>query len=146
MNTDNKRTTKEYPLPKKDGINIRTKYGTLDKNNPNIIYIRSKAVITPITDKKDFSEEIIKIKKSFEKKVKETVRNSCSFEDKHICTIEMSENGISFGKKSHVKYDIYVKPKNIKNLDDYSNDIQTLVYQFNQTLANLFTENNIKIE
>jgi hypothetical protein len=146
MNTDNKRTTKEYPLPKKDGINIRTKYGTLDKNNPNIIYIRSKAVITPITDKKDFSEEIIKIKRSFENKVKETVRNSYSFEDKHICTIEMSENGISFGKKSHVKYDIYVKPKEMKPLIEYHNDMLRLSYLFNKELSQSLINNNIKIE
>ena len=145
MDIDNKRTTKEYEI--KDGhTKIRSKYGTLDKSNPEIIYIRSRATITPVFKKKDFSEEIILIKRLFEKNVKKIICNSNDFEDKYICSIEMSENGISFNKKSHVKYDVYVKPKNNKNLEDYSDDIKSLVYQFNQNLLNLFTENNIKIE
>ena len=146
MSVDNKRTTKEYKLKDDGHTKIKSKYGTLDKNNPESSYIRSRASITPTIKKKDFSEEIILIKRFFEKNVKNIIYASSDFENKYICSIEMSENGISFNKKSHVKDDIYVKPKNNKNLDDYSNDIQTLVYQFNQTLANLFTENNIKIE
>jgi hypothetical protein len=146
MDIDNRRTTKEYNLKDDGHTKIKSKYGTLDKNNPEILYIRSRATITPVIKKKDFSENIISIKKHFEKNVKNIIYSSNNFEDKYICSIEMSENGISFNKKSHVKYDIYVKPKNNKNLEDYSNDIQTLTYQFNQTLANLFTENNIKIE
>ena len=146
MDTENKRTTKEFKIPNDGHTNIRSKYGTLDKNNPEILYIRSRATITPVIKKKDFSENIIEIKRIFEKNVKTVILNSKAFEDKYICSIEMSENGIAFGKKSHVKYDIYVKPKTNKTIEEYSDDIQTIAYLFNQNLLQSLTENNIKIE
>ena len=142
----NKRTTKEYKLDDKNNIGIKSKYGTLDKNNPEILYIRSRAIITPVIKKKDFSEDIALVKKEFEKNIKRIILNSNIFENKHICSIEMSENGIAFGKKSHMKYDIYVKPKENKLLEEYFDDVKNLVYVFNQNLSELLTKNNIKIE
>lgn len=143
--TDNKRTTKEYKLEDKPRTNIKSKYGTLDKNKPEILYIRSKATITPSIKKKDFSEDIASIKSLFEKNVKGIILKSNDFENKHICSIEMSENGIAYGKKSHLKYDIYVKPKEAKTLSDYSNDIQYLTSEFNFNLLQLLSSNNIVI-
>lgn len=142
----NKRTTKEYKLDDNNNIGIKSKYGTLDKNNPEILYIRSRAIITPVIKKKDFSEDIALVKKEFEKNIKRVILNSNIFENKHICSIEMSENGIAFGKKSHMKYDIYVKPKENKLLEEYFDDVKNLVYVFNQNLSELLTKNNIKIE
>lgn len=142
----NKRTTKEYKLDDNNNIGIKSKYGTLDKNNPEILYIRSRAIITPVIKKKDFSEDIALIKKEFEKNIKRIILNSNIFENKHICSIEMSENGIAFSKKSHMKYDIYVKPKENKLLEEYFDDVKNLVYVFNQNLSELLTKNNIKIE
>jgi hypothetical protein len=144
MDSNNKRTTKEYKL--NNNVKIKTKYGTLDKNNPEILYIRSRATITPEIKKKDFSEDIALIKRIFEKNVKTIIFESNVFENKHICNIEMSENGIAFGKKSHVKYDIYIKPKISKKLEEYKNDVIDLVCLFNQNLSQSLTENNIKIE
>lgn len=143
---NNKRTTKEYKLDDNNNIGIKSKYGTLDKNNPEILYIRSRAIITPVIKKKDFSEDIALVKKEFEKNIKRIILNSNIFENKHICSIEMSENGIAFGKKSHMKYDIYVKPKENKLLEEYFDDVKNLVYVFNQNLSELLTKNNIKIE
>ena len=143
---NNKRTTKEYKLDDNNNIGIKSKYGTLDKNNPEILYIRSRAIITPLIKKKDFSEDIALVKKEFEKNIKRIILNSNIFENKHICSIEMSENGIAFGKKSHMKYDIYVKPKENKLLEEYFDDVKNLVYVFNQNLSELLTKNNIKIE
>lgn len=142
----NKRTTKEYKLDDNNNIGIKSKYGTLDKNNPEILYIRSRAIITPVIKKRDFSEDIALVKKEFEKNIKRIILNSNIFENKHICSIEMSENGIAFGKKSHMKYDIYVKPKENKLLEEYFDDVKNLVYVFNQNLSELLTKNNIKIE
>ena len=146
MNTDNKRTTKEYPLPKIDGINIRTKYGALDKNNPEILYIRSRVSITPnVSDKRDFSDDIVSFKKSFEEEIRRIVHNSADFEDKHILTIEISENGITYGKKSHAKYDVFLKPLEMKELEQYHNEMLRLSYLFNQTLHRLLEERGIEI-
>lgn len=145
MNTENKRTAKEYKLSFDNHFSIQSKYGALDKNNPEILHIRSKATITPSVNKKDFSEDIIFLKREFEKNVKQTLINSYDFENKHICSIEMSENGIAFGKKSHVKYDVYIKPKFQKKLKEYNNDILRLVYNFNQNLTELLTNCEIEI-
>ena len=81
MDIDNKRTTKEYNLKDDGHTKIKSKYGTLYKNNPEIIYIRSRASITPTIKKKDFSEEIILIKRFFEKNVKNIIYASNDFDN-----------------------------------------------------------------
>ena len=146
MDTENRRTSKEFKIPNDGLTNIKSRYGALDKNNPEILYIRSRATITPSIKKKDFSENIIEVKKIFEKNIKTVILNSKAFEKKYICSIEISENGIAFGKKSHVKYDIYVKPKMNKAIEEYYDDVQTMVYLFNQKLSQLLIESNINIE
>lgn len=145
MLTNNRRTAKEYKLDN-DETGIKSKYGTLNKNNPEIIYIRSRATITPTVKKKDFSEEVELIKKTFVNSIKTTIADSLVFENKHICSIEMSENGISFGKKSHVKYDVFLKPKVIKSIEEYTSNIQYLVGVFNRNLYAMLSEVNIKVE
>ena len=82
----------------------------------------------------------------FEKNVRNETLKLHAFEDKHIFSIEISENGIAYGKKSHVKYDVYIKPKVIKPLKEYDNDILRLSYTFNYNLKELLSERNIMIE
>lgn len=145
MDNENKRTTKEYKIVDKQFPEMKIKYGTLDRNNPEIVYIRTKARITPIVKKKEYNDGVTSVKETFEKLVKSVVRNNSYFEDKHICSIEISENGIAFGKKSHIKYDVYVKPKEIKKLDEHETEIKSMVFIFNENLSNSLFANDIEV-
>lgn len=145
MDNENKRTTKEYKIVDKQFPEMKIKYGTLDRNNPEIVYIRTKARITPTVKKKEYNDGVASVKESFEKLVKSVVRNNGYFEDKHICSIEISENGIAFGKKSHVKYDVYVKPKEMKKLDEHETEIKNIVFIFNENLSNSLFANDIEV-
>lgn len=143
MDDINRRTTKEYKIVDNLFPTIKIKYGTLDKNNPEIIYIRSKARITPTIKKKDYNDSVSIIKKEFIKNVKTIVKSYSKFEGKHICSLEMSDNGIAFGKKSYIKYDVYVKPKEIKKIDEYENDIKNMISDVDIMLNHLLEINDI---
>lgn len=145
MTDDNKRTTKEYKIIDSQFPNVKIKYGTLDRNNPEIIYIRSKARVTPLIKQRDYYDSVTMVKNTFGNTVHNIIKNHTHFENRHICSIEMSENGISFGKKSYIKYDIYVKPKKVLKLNEYELDINNMVHVFNTNLSNELIKNNIKI-
>lgn len=140
-----KRTAKEYKLGTIDGIGINVKYGTLDKNNPEIIYIRCKGGIKPNEDKKDYSEEIMSLKEDFLFSVKEIINNSPLFNNKHICSIEVSD-GISPRKTSRLKYDVFLKPKIKKEISEYKEDIIDIVKSFNSVVLQLLIDRNIHLE
>lgn len=144
MNTENKRKAKEYKLPL-DYTKIKSKYGTLDKNNPEVVYIRSRASITPSIKKKDFSDDVISLKKVFLNNVKTLITINNIFENKHLCNIEVSEKGLEYGKKSHIKFDVYLKPKEIKPIMEYYEDIKELSTVFNENLMGILGYIDIKV-
>ena len=139
-----KRTAKEYSISD-ETTGLKTKYGALDKKNPEVIYIKSRATITPKIKKRDFSDSISKLKKVFEDNVRKTMAHLTDYDKRHICTLEISENGISYGKKSRVRYDIFIKPKTVKPLEEYRDEIQKLSHIFNTDLKTLLNDNNIDV-
>ena len=138
-----KRTSKEYSI-KNDNFKIKTKYGTLNKNNPNIIYLRSKTKVKSLNKDKDYKEELKNINIFFQKYVK-TIINETNLFNNHICTFETPEKGIIFNKISNLKYDLYLQPKTIKDMCEYENDITLLTNKANKKLLELCEKYNIEL-
>ena len=59
----NKRSKKEIKLQNTDKYTVR--YGSLNKEIPEVIYIRAKTKIIPKTKKSDYSKDILGIKDEF---------------------------------------------------------------------------------
>lgn len=137
-----KRTSKEYALDTNDCFKV--KYGTLNKYNPDVIYIRAKAKLKALTKNYDYKSELKMIEFNFIKKVKKLSINTNLF-DKIICTFETPDKGISHKNSSFIKYDIYLHPKTIKNITDYENDVKSLLSLTNKELITLCLKNNIVI-
>lgn len=138
-----KRTSKEYFINKKSLI--KTKYGTLNKNNPEVLYIRSKAKLRALEENKDYKDELTNISFVFQKYVKQLIKESKLF-NKHICTFETPEKGIVFNKKSYVKFDVYLKPNIVQDMGIYENYFNNLTYQLDEKLIQLCAERQIAIE
>lgn len=129
-----KRTSKEYFITKNSFI--KTKYGTLNKHNPEVLYVRSKTKLNALENKKDYKSDLDDIGLNFKKYVKTLINNTNLF-NKYICIIETPEKGIVFNKLSHLKYDLYLHPKIIKDLLLYEREINYIVTNANNKLKEL---------
>ena len=139
------RTAKEIHIPNKRKNGFKVKYGSLDKKNPDILYVRSRTTITPSIKKSDYSKEILSVKNKFVHDANDIILLSDYFEDRFICNIEISEKSLAYGKKSHLKYDVYLKPLENKNFEEYYDDINNIVNKLNVKLSFLLETNNLKI-
>lgn len=136
MHNDRKR---EIQIGIVDGYNV--KYGTLNKMKSNVIYIRGKAKIFPSLKKNSYQKEIYNLKHNFNKKVKQLIEEENGLLNSFICHLEMNETGMTFHKKSFIKYDVYIKPIIVKKIDDYNDYIINFVNKLNTVLTCLLKAN-----
>lgn len=121
-----------------------TKYGsTMDEECPSVIYLRTKSKITPLLEKKEYNDEVIKIKDRFNDFVHKTVMKSKSLENDYLFNIDMSEKSVKFGKVSFLRYDIYVKPTKKQNLQKNFARMSQLSHTLDKKLENLLMSNGI---
>lgn len=125
---------------------LSAKYGTIDKNSPDVLYIRAKGRIMPTIKKNDYSKDIIDLKSSFSNIIKD---NIFSFKkdintEKYIYNVDISEKGISYKKGSYIKYDIFVKPKEKRKIMDYKDIITSFLTNVNDDIKEKLDNLNLK--
>lgn len=126
--------------------NFNTKYGTTCKEvKPSIIYIKSKTRITPTIKQPSYEKEIDKIKVKLKKFIETLLNSHKSFENINIFNIEISSKSVTYKKVSHLKYDLYIKPKVKRNLENYQRLIKTLSTKINSYIIKLLTRFNLEI-
>ena len=137
-----KRLFKQYQIIKEKGL--RVNYGTTDRNNPVILYVRAKGNIKPVINKKSYYDDVMELKKHFKQFVKENVNNLKSLKtEKYLCNIDVSENGLSYNKSGHFRYEIFLKPIETKELNIYENDIINLTNNINNEMTLFLNERGI---
>lgn len=126
--------------------NLSVKYGTLDKNSPDVLFIRFKGKIIPTIIKNDYSKEIVELKTEFNSVVKNVILNYCDIFDcnRYLCNMEVSEKGITFKKGSYIKFDIFLKPNEIKDIILYKSIMEKIANEINCEIINTLNNLNLK--
>lgn len=126
--------------------NLSVKYGTLDKNSPDVLFIRFKGKIIPTIIKNDYSKEIVELKTEFNSIVKNVILKYCDIFDcnRYLCNMEVSEKGITFKKGSYIKFDIFLKPNEIKDIILYKNIMEKIANEINYEIINTLNNLNLK--
>ena len=138
------RTTKQIKI--EDIEDLSAKYGTIDKNSPDVLYIRAKGRIMPTVKKNDYSNDIIELKKGFANIIKNNImsfKNDIN-EKKYIYNIEISEKGISYKKGSYIKYDIFIRPNVKKEILEYKDIVTNLLTNVNNEMKQKLDNLNLK--
>ena len=150
------RKTKQIKLNIMDNLSV--KYGTLDKNSPDVLFIRFKGkiipnallytpyIIIPTIIKNDFLKEIVKLKAEFDKIIKDILINYCDIFDckRYLCNIEVSEKGVTYKKGSYIKFDVFVRPNEIKDIMCYEDVITRMSIEINNEIINILSKLNLK--
>lgn len=131
---------KEYDID--NNTVFKTKFGTFDKDKPSVIYLNARAKLKPTIKKTNYAPDIKRIKNGFDKFVSEMLSKDKNFGDKFLFSCDVSENNLSFSKKSHIKYEVLVKPVERKNLIDYSETMSILSKDITEKLIEIMQENN----
>ena len=126
--------------------NLSVKYGTLDKNSPNVLFVRFKGKIIPTIIKNDYTKEIVELKTEFNNIVKNVILNYCNIFDcnKYLCNMEVSEKGVTHKKGSYIKFDVFVRPNETKDITYYEDVIKRMSIEINNEIINILNKLNLK--
>ena len=143
-----KRLNKEYKLDVCS--HIKLKYGTVNRNNPQVIYVSGKCWVSPLR-KMDYTSVFNEAEKNMRKNIKTFLIDGVNFEDKYILDFDINIDNISPNEKKFLSFDFYLKQneKNKKELsafkDAFNRKISTIVNNLVYILKeNDFTVNKTK--
>ena len=126
------RLNKEYYLNFNDKINL--KYGSVNKNLPQVIYVCGSSWITPKFNGEYYSI-INSIFSKFKSQLKCAIVASPYFENKFVCDFDLKTASLRENKKNYFTFEFYVKQKNnIIQLKDISNNKLLLIIKLLHTI------------
>ena len=126
--------------------NISLKYGSVNKNDPQVIYVSGKMWICPTYDG-DFNEPIKLVYSKFKKELSRILRNSTVFESRHILDFDLNSENLVRDKKKFFSITFFVKQKseNLINLNNIKNIVSSdFSYLFSE-LENDLIENEFEV-
>jgi hypothetical protein len=143
-----KRLNKEYKLDVCSHITL--KYGTVNRNNPQVIYVSGKCWVSPLR-KMNYTSVFNEAEKNMRKNIKTFLIDGVNFEDKYILDFDINIDNISPSEKKFLSFDFYLKQneKNKKELsafkDVFNRKISTIANNLVYVLKkNDFTVNKTK--
>lgn len=90
---------------------FKIKIGTIDKKNPEVVYIELGSYISPLSSMENYTQSIEKINKSTKTFLNSLFLGSKLCEDDFIFISDVADKRITKGKKSYMEMQIYIKPK-----------------------------------
>jgi len=140
-----KRLNKEYKLDVCKHISL--KYGTVNKNNPQVVYVSGKCWVSPLK-KMDYGNVIDSIEKNMRNNIKTFLIDGVNFDNKFILDFDINIENFSPNSKKFLSFDFYLRQneKNKKELIDLKDMFNRKVSTIANNLVYMFKENDFTIE
>lgn len=133
---------KVYIYNEEKGFVTKVSTNTTD-DCPEVVFIRTKVCITPKIKQEKHEEEILSLKQKFSDFSNDFLKKCDGFSDDYIFTCSLAEKSVQFNKKSHLHYDIFLKPKIITNFEDIKTKLEYIFEKLNEQLTILFDKYNL---
>ena len=139
-----KRLNKEITLDVCDSIVL--KYGTVNKDNPKVIYVSGKCWLTPL-DEMDFPCVISSVEKEFLRSVKGLMFDGNDFDGKIIMDFDVNCDKMSLGEKKFLSFDFFLRQKDgvLKSLIELKPIILSKVMPAINSLLCTFSNKNFLV-
>lgn len=140
-----KRLNKEYKLDVCNHISL--KYGTVNRNNPQVVYISGKCWVSPQKEM-DYSNVINDIEKSMRKNIKSFLIDGVNFDNKFILDFDINIDNLSPKVKKFLSFDFYLRQneKNKKELADLKELFNRKISTIANNLVYSFKENDFTVD
>ena len=131
-----------YQLEKNNHFTTKVSTTTNDEI-PNVVFLRAKVRITPLLNKKSYETEINTIRDIFNSFAKNVLDNNVDYDKNYIFTIDVAEKSVRYKKTTHLRYDIYLKPKHEWTLLQHKEKLSTISERLDNKLIELFKQYNL---
>jgi hypothetical protein len=140
-----KRLNKEYKLDSSDYVIL--KYGSVNKDNPQVVYISGKCWICP-TVETDYDKVVADIESEMRKNIRKTLVDGINFDDKFILDFDISTDGLYPNRKKFLSFDFYLRQneRNKKSLVDLKQLLDSKVRYISNEMVFTFKENAFTVE
>ena len=135
--------TNEYSIKLND--NIILSYGTLNEETSDVISITVKGKFQPIIDINDYNQNIKNVKNNFIINSNKLLTNVNWIENHYIFTTNFTESGIKYNNSYKWKYQLYIIPKEKKNITLINVNIKELNVNLTDILKDIFLKQNFNI-
>lgn len=140
-----KRLNKEYKLDVCKHISL--KYGTVNRNNPQVVYVSGKCWVSPLRNM-NYVDVISNIEKEMRRNIKTFFIDEINFDNKYILDFDINVDNINPNEKKFLSFDFYLRQneKNKKQLGDLKDMLNRKVSTIANNLVYMFKENDFSIE
>jgi hypothetical protein len=123
---------KEIPVALSDKFSVV--YGSVDKMNPEVLFLKGKTWINP-TVKKDYTASAKFMEKRFKKQLSLALSKSPHFNSSFICDFNAKERTLRKGKSCQLTFELFFKQKDkIALLEELG---ETMTQTFTDVMTNL---------
>ena len=138
---ESKRSGKQYLIINEK--KIRVKYGTINKSDPSVIFIRAKGDVRPYEKRNTYTDVVSGFKKKFTHIIRTNLQRSGLECGKKLFNVEISDNSLAYNKSGHIRYEIYVCPSEVKPLTEHEETMRSLAEGVNKDIKEYFEDNGI---
>ena len=136
-----KRTGKQYLIINEKKIRVR--YGVINRLNPSVIFIRAKGDVRPVVKLSAYGDIVAGFKRSFPEIIKKHVLKEEINPDKCLFNTEISDNSLVYNKPAHIRYEVFIKPVDIKPMEEYEEKMKNIATGINDDIKAYFNDNGI---
>jgi len=139
-----KRLNKEYKLDVCNHISL--KYGTVNRNNPQVVYISGKCWVSPQREM-NYADVIDNIEKGMKRNIKSFLIDGINFDNRFILDFDINTDGLVPREKKFLSFDFYLRQneKNKKQLSELNDLFKRKVSTIANNLVYSFKENDFTI-
>jgi hypothetical protein len=140
-----RRLNKEYKLEVCKHISL--KYGSVNKNNPQVVYVNGRCWICP-TKLMDYQTILENIEKDMKKNIKTFLIDGINFDNKYILDFDINTNSLLPNEKKFLSFDFYLRQNenNKKDLLSLKDIFERKVSTIANNLVHSFKKNQFTIE
>ena len=138
------RLNKEYKLDVCNHISL--KYGTVNRNNPQVVYISGKCWVSPQREM-NYADVIDNIEKGMKRNIKSFLIDGINFDNRFILDFDINTDGLIPKEKKFLSFDFYLRQneKNKKQLSELNDLFKRKVSTIANNLVYSFKENDFTI-
>lgn len=131
-----------YDLEKENHFVTKISTNTTEEY-PNVVFLRAKIRITPLSENKSYEKEILALKKEFEDYCKNLLDANSDYDKNYIFSVDVAEKSVKFKKTSHLHYDVFLKPKKAQTLLEHKSKLEAISNKMDNKLISLFKKYNL---
>lgn len=139
-----KRLNKEYKL---DVCNhMILKYGSVNKDNPQVVYVSGRCWVSPQTDM-DYESVVYEIEKKVRNTIKSFLMDGVNFDNKFILDFDINTDKMNKNDKKFLSFDLYLKQNenNKKTLKELKELLMHRISTVANNIVYFFKENDFEI-